>query len=64
MKENADVHVTIDVPPELVEMFKEGGLRKREAVSKFLDTVYGALKTVTVLAPDYDTLMVRSLIFS
>ncbi|KAJ7219240.1 glycerol-3-phosphate O-acyltransferase [Mycena pura] len=47
----------IDVPPEFVEMFKQGGERKREAVSKFLDLVYDALKTVTVRAPDYDTLM-------
>src|ERR1700761_1413824 len=49
----------IDVPPEFVEMFKQGGERKREAVSKFLDLVYDALKTVTVRAPDYDTLMVN-----
>ncbi|KAJ3978754.1 hypothetical protein F5890DRAFT_1652084, partial [Lentinula detonsa] len=48
----------MDVPPELVEMFKQGGSQKREAVSKFLELVYDALKTVTVRAPDYDTLMV------
>ncbi|KII88537.1 hypothetical protein PLICRDRAFT_110360 [Plicaturopsis crispa FD-325 SS-3] len=47
----------LDVPAEYVEMFKEGGTRKREAVSKFLDLIYDALKTVTVRAPDYDTLM-------
>ncbi|KAJ7582744.1 glycerol-3-phosphate O-acyltransferase [Mycena floridula] len=47
----------MDVPPELVEMFKEGGTKKREAVSKFLDLIYDGLKTVTVRAPDYDTLM-------
>ncbi|KAJ6596859.1 glycerol-3-phosphate O-acyltransferase [Mycena vulgaris] len=47
----------IDVPSELVEMFKQGGAKKREAVSKFLDLIYDALKTVTVRAPDYDTLM-------
>ncbi|KAH8827842.1 glycerol-3-phosphate O-acyltransferase [Flagelloscypha sp. PMI_526] len=46
-----------DVPPELVEKFKEGGPQKREAVAKFLDTIYESLKTVTVRAPDYDTLM-------
>lgn len=49
----------LDVPVELVEMFKEGGNRKREAVSKFLDLIYDGLKTVTIRAPDYDTLMVR-----
>ncbi|KAJ3983159.1 hypothetical protein F5890DRAFT_1414272 [Lentinula detonsa] len=48
----------IDVPPELVEMFKQGGSQKREAVLKFLELVYDALKTVPVRAPDYDTLMV------
>ncbi|KAF5365754.1 hypothetical protein D9758_003306 [Tetrapyrgos nigripes] len=47
----------MDVPDELVEMFKQGGQQKREAVSKFLDLIYDALKTVTVRAPDYDTLM-------
>ena len=49
----------LDVPPELVDMFKLGGVQKREAVAKFLDLVYDALKTVTIRAPDYDTLVVR-----
>ena len=48
----------LDVPMEFVEMFKEGGAKKREAVGKFLDIIYDALKTVTLRAPDYDTLMV------
>ncbi|KAH9079344.1 hypothetical protein EDB83DRAFT_2216573 [Lactarius deliciosus] len=48
----------LDVPPELVEKFKDGGSSgKREAVSKLLSQVYDALKAVTVRAPDYDTLM-------
>ncbi|KAJ7675042.1 hypothetical protein B0H17DRAFT_946306 [Mycena rosella] len=47
----------LDVPAELVDMFKLGGAQKREAVSKFLDLIFNALKTVTVRAPDYDTLM-------
>ncbi|KIK59889.1 hypothetical protein GYMLUDRAFT_226942 [Collybiopsis luxurians FD-317 M1] len=47
----------LDVPGEFVEMYKEGGTQKREAVSKFLDLIYDGLKTVTVRAPDYDTLM-------
>jgi glycerol-3-phosphate O-acyltransferase/dihydroxyacetone phosphate acyltransferase len=51
----------LDVPPEYVEMFKRGGTQKREAVSKFLNLVFDALKTVTIRAPDYDTLMVRFL---
>lgn len=54
----------LDVPVELVEMFKEGGNRKREAVAKFLDLIYDGLKTVTIRAPDYDTLMVWLLAFT
>jgi len=48
----------MDVPEELVNMFKEGGPSKRDAVAKLLDLIYDGLKTVTVRAPDYDTLMV------
>lgn len=48
----------LDVPPEYVQMFKQGGAQKREAVAKFLNLVYDGLKTVTIRAPDYDTLMV------
>ncbi|KAJ7722893.1 hypothetical protein DFH07DRAFT_856402 [Mycena maculata] len=47
----------LDVPAELVDMFKQGGAQKREAVTKFLDLIFNALKTVTVRAPDYETLM-------
>lgn len=50
----------MDVPAELVEMFKQGGTQKRDAVGKFLDLIYDGLKTVTVRAPDYDTLMVSN----
>ncbi|KAI6030179.1 hypothetical protein EDC04DRAFT_2869019 [Pisolithus marmoratus] len=39
----------LDVPEGLVEMFKQ--------VSQLLDLIYDGLKTVTVRAPDYDTLM-------
>lgn len=49
---------SIDVPPELVEQFKSGGPAKRDASGKLLEVIYDALKTVTVRAPDYDTLMV------
>lgn len=48
----------MDVPEELVSMFKEGGPSKRVAVGNLLDLIYDGLKTVTVRAPDYDTLMV------
>jgi glycerol-3-phosphate O-acyltransferase/dihydroxyacetone phosphate acyltransferase len=50
----------LDIPSELVEKFQTGGPDKREAVSKLMNQVSDALKTVTVRAPDYDTLMVRN----
>lgn len=49
----------MDVPEELIDMFKQGGPKKREAVGQLLDLIYDGLKTVTIRAPDYDTLMVR-----
>lgn len=48
----------MDVPEELIEKYKQGGAQKREAVSSLLDLIYDGLKTVTIRAPDYDTLMV------
>lgn len=48
----------MDVPEALVEEFKLGGGHKRDAVSKLLELIYDGLKTVTIRAPDYDTLMV------
>ncbi len=52
----------LDVPDELIETYKQGGNQKREAVSKLLDLIYDGLKTVTIRAPDYDTLMVMLII--
>ncbi|KAI0704342.1 hypothetical protein BC835DRAFT_1403961 [Cytidiella melzeri] len=48
----------MDVDKDLVEMYKLGGTQKREAVGKLLDVIYDALKTVTIRAPDFDTLQV------
>ena len=48
----------LDVPEELIELYKQGGAEKRDAVAKLLDLIYDGLKTVTICAPDYDTLMV------
>ncbi|EME45563.1 hypothetical protein DOTSEDRAFT_71309 [Dothistroma septosporum NZE10] len=45
----------IEIEPELVEQYKNGS--KRDAVGKVLQNVYDALSTITVQAPDYDTLM-------
>ena len=50
----------MDIPPELVELFKEGGPSKRIACGKLLDLIYDGLKTVTLRAPDYETLMVHT----
>ncbi|KZT11385.1 uncharacterized protein LAESUDRAFT_747111 [Laetiporus sulphureus 93-53] len=51
------VPVAFDVPQDLVDMYKQGGAQKRQAVGKLLDCIYDALKIVTMRAPDYDTLM-------
>jgi len=45
------------IPSELVELFKIGGEKKREACGKLMDIIYDGLKTVTLRTPDYDTLM-------
>ncbi|KZT56766.1 hypothetical protein CALCODRAFT_517978 [Calocera cornea HHB12733] len=46
----------IDVPQELIDQFKAGGDGKRIASAKLLELIYDGLKTVTVRAPDYETL--------
>jgi glycerol-3-phosphate O-acyltransferase/dihydroxyacetone phosphate acyltransferase len=46
----------VEVPANLIELYKTGD--RRAAVGKLLDDVYNALVSVTVTAPDYDTLMV------
>jgi glycerol-3-phosphate O-acyltransferase/dihydroxyacetone phosphate acyltransferase len=46
----------IEVSNELVELYKKG--EKREAVRSLLEIIYEALVSVTVISPDYDTLMV------
>ncbi|KAL2386385.1 acetyltransferase [Blastomyces gilchristii SLH14081] len=45
----------IEVPRELVEMYKAGN--RREAIGTLLNTIYQALVAVTVVGPDYETLM-------
>ena len=47
----------LHVPNALVELFKKGGEEKRQAVADMLDIVFDGLKSVTVRAPDYETLM-------
>ncbi|KAF7728361.1 hypothetical protein EC973_006302 [Apophysomyces ossiformis] len=48
----------ITISPELVEKFKQGGAEKREACTQLLDTIYYALKSVTVNTANDQTLMV------
>ncbi|KAI8991181.1 hypothetical protein BDF20DRAFT_843170 [Mycotypha africana] len=48
----------ITISADLVEQFKEGGQAKREACAKLLDTIFYALKAVTVNVPNDQTLMV------
>lgn len=48
----------LDVPRELVGLFEQGGDGKRKAVGEMMEIVYDGLKSVTVRAPDYETLMV------
>ncbi|CAG8537386.1 2140_t:CDS:10 [Funneliformis mosseae] len=48
----------ISISPELVEKYRKGGVEKREACGKLLDSIYTALRSVTVNTPDYETLMV------
>lgn len=50
----------LEVPKELVAQFDKGGDGKRKAVGEMMDIVFDGLKSVTVRAPDYDTLMVSS----
>ncbi|KAI7891092.1 uncharacterized protein EV154DRAFT_420998 [Mucor mucedo] len=48
----------LSIDPVDIDKYKLGGKDKREAVTKLLDLSDEAFKTVTVNAPDYDTLMV------
>lgn len=48
----------IEIPQELVRDFEKGNECKKAAIGKVMDLVYDGLKSVTVQAPDYDTLQV------
>ncbi|GAA5938398.1 hypothetical protein JCM3775_000881 [Rhodotorula graminis] len=47
----------IEIPTELVRDFEQGGDSKKKAISTVMDYVVNGLKSVTIRAPDYDTLM-------
>lgn len=50
----------IAIPDSMVEDYKAGGERKRKAVADLLQQITEAIKTQTVNAPDYDSLIVGS----
>lgn len=50
----------IAIPREHVRMFEQGGDDKRTAINKVMDLVVDGLKSVTVRAPDVETLMVST----
>ncbi|CAO3685121.1 unnamed protein product [Umbelopsis ramanniana] len=47
----------VTISADMVQKFKEGGNTKRDACSRLLDIIYNALKSVTVNASNYETLM-------
>ncbi|KAG0141415.1 hypothetical protein CROQUDRAFT_292770 [Cronartium quercuum f. sp. fusiforme G11] len=48
----------ISIPQELVRDFEKGNEEKKEAIGKLMELVYDGLKSVTIQAPDYETLQV------
>ena len=48
----------ISADPELVEMYKAGGPKKREACGKLLEQVHEGLRAVTLRGPDWETMQV------
>lgn len=48
----------LTISPRDVEKFQNGGPEKRQACGKLLDAIYDSLKSVTLNAESYETLMV------
>ncbi|ORY32320.1 hypothetical protein BCR39DRAFT_523975 [Naematelia encephala] len=48
----------ISVDPQFLEMYKEGGAKKREACGLLLEKVHDGLRAVTLRAPDWETMQV------
>ncbi|WWC66412.1 uncharacterized protein I206_100314 [Kwoniella pini CBS 10737] len=46
------------VDRELVDLYKQGGAKKREACGKLLEQVHDGLRAVTLRAPDWETMQV------
>ncbi|GAA5841523.1 hypothetical protein JCM11251_001251 [Rhodosporidiobolus azoricus] len=47
----------IEIPREFVDEFEKGGDEKKKAIAGMMDIIVDGLKSVTVRAPDYETLM-------
>ncbi|GAA5848725.1 hypothetical protein JCM8547_004608 [Rhodosporidiobolus lusitaniae] len=47
----------IEIPSEFVSDFEKGGEEKRKAIAGMMEIIVDGLKSVTVRAPDYETLM-------
>ncbi|GAA6016576.1 hypothetical protein JCM10207_002847 [Rhodosporidiobolus poonsookiae] len=47
----------IEIPRQYVDEFEKGGDEKKKAVSEMMELIVDGLKSVTVRAPDYETLM-------
>lgn len=48
----------IEISRDFVKGFEEGGEEKRKAIAGMMEIIVDGLKSVTVRAPDYETLMV------
>ena len=54
----------IEIPSDFVEGFEKGGDEKKKAIGGIMDLVVNGLKSVTIRAPDYETLMVCPLLIA
>lgn len=50
----------IEIPQDYVSEFEKGGENKKKAIGEVMELIVDGLKSVTIRAPDYETLMVSS----
>jgi glycerol-3-phosphate O-acyltransferase/dihydroxyacetone phosphate acyltransferase len=53
-----DFGAPIDIPERYVEMFRQGGAQRFQACDEVLALTQSAIESVTITAPDYDTMKV------
>ena len=51
-----DIGDPITVSPQLLSLYLQGGDAKRQATHELMETVNASLSSLTVSAPDYETL--------